>query len=225
MRTTFVSLCALGLALAGCQAREPATETGAKPAPAPAATPAVAAVPAVPAPGAAPTAAAPAAVPPETVLAVNQALAAATAFNAKTAEDLAAVAKAQKRIHDLAAQAAADAQRGGASTENERLALGRKVASARTEAEAAHADLISRQTAFRTVSQSQTDAVAAALAQCAASPEFAASEACVKLQAEQTTLTQSTAALAKGFAAAEAAYQKDRVRLDEASATMALGVR
>ncbi|HEX7946831.1 MAG TPA: hypothetical protein VF495_19340, partial [Phenylobacterium sp.] len=109
--------------------------------------------------------------------------------------------------------------------ENERLALGRKVAAARTEAEAAHADLVSRQTAFRTVSQSQTDAVAAALVQCGASPEFATSEACVKLLAEQTTLTKSTAALAKGFAAAEAAYQKDRVRLDEASATMALGIR
>jgi hypothetical protein len=223
MRTTatFVSLCALGLALAGCQPREPATETGTKPAPA--ATPAI---PAVAAPGAAaPTAPAAAAVPPETVLAVNQALAAATAFNAKTAEDLAAVAKAQKRIHDLAVQAAADAQRGGGSAENERLALGRKVAAARTEAEAAHADLISRQTAFRTVSQSQTDAVAAALVQCGASPEFSTSEACVKLLAEQATLTQSTAALDKSFAAAEAAYQKDRVRLDEASATMALGVR
>jgi hypothetical protein len=47
----------------------------------------------------------------------------------------------------------------------------------------------------------------------------------VNLLAEQTKLTASTAALGKGFAAAEAAYQKDRVRLDEASATMALGVR
>jgi len=224
MRTTatLVGLCALSLALAACQPKEPATETGTKPAPA--ATPAI---PAVPAPGAAaaPAAAAPVAVPPETVLAVNQALAAATAFNAKTAEDLAAVDKAQKRIHDLAVQAAADAQRGGSSAENERLALGRKVANARTEAEAAHADLISRQTAFRTVSQSQTDAVAAALVQCGASPEFATSDPCVNLLAEQTKLTASTAALGKGFAAAEAAYQKDRVRLDEASATMALGVR
>ncbi len=223
MRTmaTWVSLCALGLVLAGCQQKEPATETGTKPAPA--ATPAI---PAVPAPGAvAPATPAAAVVPPETVLAVSQALAAATAFNAKTAEDLAAVDKAQKRIHDLAVQAAADAQRGGTSAENERLALGRKVANARTEAEAAHADLVSRQTAFRTVSQSQTDAVAAALVQCGASPEFATSEACVNLLAEQTKLTASTAALGKGFAAAEAAYQKDRVRLDEASATMALGIR
>ena len=223
MRTTFVSLCALSLALAACQQRERATEASSKPAPA-----AAAAIPAAPAPGAvaAPAAdAVGAAVPPETVLAVNQALAAAIAFNAKTAEDLAAVDKAQKRIHDLAAQAAADAQRGGVSGENERLALGRKVANARTEAEAAHADLVSRQTAFRTVSQSQTDAVAAALVQCGASPEFATSEPCVKLVTEQTKLTQSTAALAKGFAAAEAGYQKDRVRLDEASATMALGIR
>jgi hypothetical protein len=221
---TWVSLCALSLALAACQQqKEPATDTGSKP-PA-AATPAI---PAVPAPGAAapaPAATAATAVPPETVLAVSQALAAATAFNAKTAEDLAVVDKAQKRIHDLAVQAAADAQRGGSSGENERLALGRKVANARTEAEAAHADLVSRQTAFRTVSQSQTDAVAAALVQCGASPEFATSEACVKLLAEQTTLTKSTAALVKGFGAAEAAYQKDRVRLDEASATMALGIR
>jgi hypothetical protein len=164
-------------------------------------------------------------VPPETVLAVNQALAAATAFNTKTAEDLAAVDKAQKRIHDLAVQAGADAQRGGGSGENERLALGRKVANARTEAEAAHSDLLSRQAAFRATAQAQTDAVAAAVTQCGATPDFLASEPCVKLLAAQATLTQSAAALAKGFTAAEAAYQKDRVKLDEASATMALGVR
>lgn len=222
MRTTatWIALSVLGLAAAGCQqkAAAPATETAAAPAKA---------VPAVPAVPAAPAAAVPAppAVPPETVLAVTQALAAAQAFNAKTAEDLAAVGKAEKRIHDLAAQATADAAKAGAGQENARLALGRQVANARTEAEAAHADMASRLATFRATSQAQTDAVAQAVLLCATPPEVAAPEPCLKLIAEQATLTKSVADLTARFATAEASYQKDRARLEEASATMALGIR
>lgn len=218
MTATWIALSVLGFSVAGCQQKsaEPATETPAAPAKV------IAAVPAVPAAAAVTT---PPAVPPETVQAVTQALAAAQAFNAKTAGDLAAVGKAEKRIHDLAVQAVGDAGKAGAGQENARLALGRQVAGARTEAEAAHADMASRLATFRATSQAQVDAVAQAVLLCAAPPEVAASEPCVKLLAEQTTLTKTVTALTARFAAAEASYQKDRARLEEASATMALGIR
>ena len=60
---------------------------------------------------------------------------------------------------------------------------------------------------------------------CGATPEFAASEPCAKLLAEQATLSKAVGDLTARFAAAETAYLKDRARLEEASATMALGVR
>src|SRR5258707_316110 len=66
---------------------------------------------------------------------------------------------------------------------------------------------------------------AAAQLLCAQPRESAPSEPCLRLLTEQTTLATSTAALTAKFAAAEAAYQKDRAKLEEASATMALGIR
>jgi len=91
-----------------------------------------------------------------------------------------AVGKAQARIHELAGQASADAAKAGPGQE----AAGRRVAQARTEAEAAHADLASRQAIFRATAQTQVDTTAQALLLCDASPEFSASDPCVKLLAE-----------------------------------------
>ena len=217
MRTTatWIALGLMGLAVAACQPK-PAAD-----APAPAA-PTTAAAPVAPAPAALPAATQMA---PEMVLAVTQALGASQAFNAKSAEDLAAATKSERRVRELAGQATEAAGRSASTTGNERLKLAQRVAAARTDAEAAHAELAPRLAAFRAAAQTQTDAVAAAQLQCAATPELAASELCVKLLAEQTALTQTVAALTARFAAAEAAYQKDRPRLEEASAIMALGAR
>ena len=219
MRTTarWVALGALGLMAAGCEQKTPV---------APAATAAPPAVAPAPAPAAAPVVPEVAAVSPETALAVNQALALAQAFNAKAAADLAAIAKAEKRIRELAGQASeAAARSGGGIGGNERLALSRRVELARTEAEAAHADVAARAATFRANAQAQTDAVALAQLQCAQTPEFLASEPCVKLAAEQATLAQTITNLTARFATAEAGYQKDRAKLEEASATVALAGR
>ncbi len=216
MRTTatWMALGAVGLLATGCQPKTPAPPPAAA-APA-AAAPAAAVVP----PTAAPEASA---VTPETVLAVNQALALAQAFNTRAAADLAAVVKAEKRIRELADQASATAARANAGLgEAERAAATRRVAAARTEVEAAHADITSRLATFRAGAQAQTDAVALAQLQCAQTPEFLASEPCVKLAAEQATLAQTVTNLTTRFATAEAGYQKDRAKLEEASATMAL---
>ena len=218
MRTTatWIALGLMSLAVAACQPK-PAAD-----APAPAA-PAVAAAPIA----LAPPAALPAVteLPPETVLAVTQALAAAQAFDARSAEDTAAATKAERRIRELAGQATEAAGRSASASGNERLKLAQRVAAARTEAEAAHAELAPRLAAFRATAQVQTDALAAAQLPCAGDPAFAASELCVKLLAEQAAVSQTVAALTARFAAAEAAYQKDRPRLEEASAIMALGSR
>ncbi|WP_293678349.1 hypothetical protein [uncultured Phenylobacterium sp.] len=207
---TWFSLGVLALALGACEPKAPA-RSAAPPAPP------VASI----APVALPTAAA--AVAPETVAMVSQALAMAQAFSTRAAEDLAAAAKAEARFPELAAQASEAASRAGATPD--RPALVRRVELARTEAEAARADLAARAAAFRAGAQAQTDAVAQAQLQCVQTPEFAASEPCVKLMAEQATLAQTVTTLTTRFAAAEAAYQKQRPRFDEASATMLLGGR
>jgi hypothetical protein len=98
-------------------------------------------------------------VPPETVLAVTQALAAAQAFNAKTAGDLARSPR-PRRASTSWPPRPPPTPPGRPGQESERLALGRRVGQARTDAEAAHADLAARQSVFRATAQTQVDATA-----------------------------------------------------------------
>jgi hypothetical protein len=184
-----------------------------KPAPAPAepATPAAHAAPAAPPPAA--PAATPPAAPPEVTQALDKALADAQAFDAKAAGDLAAPPKTQARIH-TAAQRALDLARKGD-------AAGAKAAVA--QAEAAHDGLAKAQAAFQADQAAQTQAVQAAVDQCAMTPELAAYPACATLTTEQATLTANIQALGKAYDAAAAAWTADRAKLDEASATLALG--
>jgi len=172
-----------------------------------------AAAPAVkPAPAAPPVAAA-APVRPEGADAVDAALAEVKAFNAKAAEELAGIARDEGRIRAAAGRAIEAARQGQAS----------RVTAARTDAERARAALVAGLTAFQTASAAQTAAVAAAMEPCSATPELTTYEGCLALIAEQALLAQNVTALGARYEAAEAAWRQDRPRLDEASATVALG--
>jgi hypothetical protein len=173
------------------------------------------------APAAAPVAAAPATPPPEAPAArpaeadaVDAALKAAEDFDAKVATELAGIGKAQQRIHDLAARALELAGKGGEAG---------RVTAARSEADKTHAALAAGLTRLQAGSAETAALVDAALAQCAMVPALADYEGCVALTTEQATMTLNTEALTQRYAAAETAWPADRARLDEASATLALG--
>lgn len=211
--------------------------------------PAKAAPEAPPAPLAvAPTAALPTApVRPEGADAIDAALTAAQAFNAKALTDLAAIERAEKRIRDLAGRALEAARRGDAG----------RVTAARNDAEATHRGLADSLAAFRTAAAEQQAAVTAALALCGPSApapgatagpvtppppvktplpgapatgpagqavvDPTAYQGCAALAAEQTLLAQNIEAVGARYQAAETAYRQDRPRLEEAAATVALG--
>ena len=200
MRTRNAAI-GIALLLAACSGQGGSEKTqaaapAAKPAPAPVA-PVVAAAP----------------VRPEGADAVDAALAEVKAFNAKAAEDLAAIARDEGRIRAAAGRAIEAARQGQAG----------RVTAARTEAERARAGLVTGLSAFQTASAAQTAAVAAAMEPCSATPELLTYEGCVALIAEQALLAQNVTALGARYEAAEAAWRQDRPRLDEASATVALG--
>ncbi len=96
------------------------------------------------------------------------------------------------------------------------------MAAARREADAARASLTSALTTFRADAETHTTQLASAMAACAETPALAAHPACLALPAEQTLLTSNVTSLSQRFEAAEVAFARDRARLDEASATIAL---
>ena len=81
-----------------------------------------------------------------------------------------------------------------------------------------------RLAAFRTASEALNAQVTAASEACAATPELTGYAGCAALTAEQTTLTGAFDSISQRFEAAEAAWRQERTRLDEAAATVALGV-
>lgn len=197
-------LLAAALALAGCS-DPPAEEQAAVPAPVPAIPPAA---PVVPEPAPAPS--------PE-AQAVAQALADVQAFNAATAEELAGIGRAEQQIGRAADRALELANRPGAA------GASRQIAAARGEAERARAGLTTGLAAFQAASAERTAQLDAALEQCEGVEGLAASEPCVLLTAEQPLLTQNIAALAERYQAADAVWRRERAKLDEASAVIALG--
>lgn len=242
-RPMIVAGLAAAALLASCSGEKRSDQVASAPVgPPPVATPAAPLTPALPP--------APAA-PPETLAAIDAAVATAKAFNAKAAADLAAIDKAQRRIHDQAGQALDAARRGD----------GARVAAARTDAEVAHTSLADGLAAFRTTAAVQQAEVETALALCGtaaaaaaagplapgatlppkpvvttpapstpgappATPAAAGLEAypgCLALPAERALLAKNIEALANRYQAAEAAYRPDRAKLEEAAATMALG--
>ena len=172
----------------------------------PAAPAAAAAAPAVAAAPVAP-------VKPVGAEAIDAALKVAQDYTAASATELAAIDAGQKRIRAAAERAVAAAGRGDTRTVN----------AARAEADQAHKAHTDGLAALRATAASQTSALQAALALCAASPEMTAYEGCVALTAEQATLAATIDALGKRYQAADAAYPADRARIEEASATVALG--
>jgi hypothetical protein len=234
-----IALAAAMLLLASCSGEKRSEKVATAPVgPPPAATPATSLTPATPPE---------APIPPETLAAVDAALAEAKAFNTKALADLAGIEKAERRIHDQAGRALDAARRGD----------GARVAASRADAEAAHKGLVDGLAAFRTAAAGQQTAIEAAVALCAPpvtdplapgvatlppkpvvttpapatpgappAPEatgLAAYAGCVALPAEQALLAQNIEAVASRYQAAEAAYRQDRAKLEEAAATMALG--
>lgn len=184
--------------------------------------------------------------------AVDAAVTAAQAFNAKALTDLAAVETAEKRVRDQATRALDAARRGDAA----------RVTAARTAAEAAHKSLVDGLAAFQTAASEQQVALDLAATMCglpvmapapvagAATPAvpaakpakpvapvvappapipgvdtaaLAAYPGCLALPAEQALLAQNIAAVTGRYEAAETAYRVERPKLEEAAATMALG--
>lgn len=210
MRSATVVMLGLALGLAACSGeRKPVEATTTATLPPPGA-PATSLPPVLPTPAR-----------PEGADAVDAALAAAQAFNAKVPEDLAAIDTAQARIRALAAQATTTAGRIEAAPDAQRAGLITRARAARAEAEA--------------LRKGQADAAAAivapattppawdgALALCAATPELGAYEGCANLKTEHDLLTQNLAALTARHQAAEAAWRDDQVKLTEAMVTIGL---
>lgn len=174
------------------------------------------------------TAAAPAPPPPSPALppeaqAVETALADVQAFNAGAAAELAGIAAAEERVRRQAARALDLAGRAGAAADAERRRLSSQVAAARAEAERARAETAAGLSAFQAASAERTAQLNGALEQCAGLPALAGFEACATLTAEQPVLVQNIAALTERYQAAETVWRQERAKLDEASATMALG--
>jgi hypothetical protein len=164
----------------------------------------------------------PPALPPE-AQAVETALADVQAFNAAAEGELAKIAAAEDRLRRQAGRALELAGRAGAASEPERRRLSGQVAAARAEAERVRAEMASGLAAFQAASTERSAQLNGALEQCAGLPTLAGLEACATLTAEQAALAQNIAALADRYQAAETAWRQERAKLDEASATMALG--
>jgi hypothetical protein len=162
------------------------------------------------------------AAPPEGAEAVDAALTAAQAFDAKAAQDLAAAGKAEARFHAAAEKAQGLAAKAEAAPEGQRAAAAKAIAAAQAEANAAHATIAAGEA---TLAEAQAGLVAqadTALASCTADAALGAYVGCTALTAEKATLQKNVDALAARYAAAEAAWAKERPRLDEAAATVAL---
>jgi len=238
-RQPAIVLVATAMLLASCSGEKRSDKAATAPVgPPPVATPATPLAPTTPALPA---------IPPETLAAIDAALAGAKAFNSKALTDLAGIEKTERRIRDQATRALDAARRGD----------GARVAASRVDAEAAHKSLVDGLAAFRMAAAEQRAAVEAAMVLCAppvadplapgatlppkpvvttptpttpgatsATPDatgLAAHPGCLALPAEQALLAQNIEAVASRHQAAEAAYRQDRAKLEEAAATMALG--
>lgn len=222
------------LALAACSGEKRAdTVTQAPVAPPPAAAPVAPIAPVTPT----------TTVLPESAQAIDAALAAAKAFNAKAQSDIAAIDKAEKRVREQAARALEAARRGDLP----------RATAARGDAEAARKSLVDGLAAFNTATAEQQTAVTAALALCGpplptpgspvsvpvpppppvttptpgAAPTTAPSavgyEGCATLAAEQALMTRNIDAVSNRYRASETAFLQDRPKLEEAAAILALG--
>jgi hypothetical protein len=184
-------------------------------APTPQTTPKVAAAPAA--------AALPAEAPrPEGAEPVDAALAAAKAFNEATPTTLAAIGEQEAKIRAAAARALTAARGAEAAGEGQRQGLTARVTAARREADAARKALTDGQAKWKADGEAQTLAVQAAVDACAANEVLAAYPGCVALSAEQALLVTNIEALSARYQAADAAYGLERVKLDEAAASLAL---
>lgn len=166
---------------------------------------------------------------PEGADAVDAAVAGVRAFNAQALVDLAAIETAETRFRTMGQRALEAARRSDWP----------RATAARSEAEAARVGLVEGLARLQTSAAEQTAAVDAALALCApqatgstaplaplppvaGSGGLAAYAGCVALPAEKAQLDQNVAALTNRYAAAEAAYARDRGPLEEAAVTIAL---
>ena len=209
-----IALALVALSMAGCDRR-------ADPAPAPNQAAPAAATPAV-----GPAAVAPALDPlarPPGADDLDLALSGAQQFNARAAAELATIGRSEARIKALVAKVAATVTGGNSGPESQRRQASAAIQAARSETEALHDGLTTGAAAFRLAAASGMQSLDAAVASCNADVALAAWPACPTLLTEQTTLTASVAALARRYDAAEAVWRREKTRLEEASAIVALG--
>lgn len=198
----------LALLLTACEGKRAEAPTTADTAPK-AGPPAAAALPAE-------------ALPPEGAEPVDAVLAAAKVFNEQAAIELAAIAEQEAKIRAAATRALAAARGADAAGEGQRKGLTTRVTAARREADAARKALTDGQAKWRADGEAQTAAVQTAVDACAANEALAAYAGCVALTTEQALMATNIEALSARYQAADAAYNLERVKLDEAAASLAL---
>jgi hypothetical protein len=160
--------------------------------------------------------------PPEGAEPVDAALAAAKVFNETAPTELAAIAAQEAKIRAAAARALTAARGAEAAGEGQRQGLTARVTAARREADAARKVLTDSQAKWRADGEAQTAAVQTAVEVCAANEVLAAYAGCVALTTEQALLATNIEALDARYQAADAAYGLERVKLEEAAASLAL---
>jgi hypothetical protein len=159
---------------------------------------------------------------PEGAEPVDAALAAAKAFNEAAPAELAVIGEQEAKIRAAAVRALAAARGAEAAGESQRQGLTARVTAARREADAARKTLADSQAKWRADGEAQIAAVQTAVDACAASEVLAAYASCAALTAEQALLATNIEALSARYQAADAAYGLERVKLDEAAASLAL---
>jgi len=203
------ALVGLALLLTACEGKRADVASMPDAKPKAAAAPAAAALPAE-------------ALPPEGAEPVDAALAAAKAFNEGAPAALAAIAEQEAKIRAAAARALTAARGAEAAGEGQRQGLTARVTTARREADAARKTLTDGQAKLKADGEAQTAAVQTAMDACAANEVLAAYAGCVALSAEQVLLATNIEALNARYHAADTAYGVERVKLEEAAASLAL---
>jgi hypothetical protein len=160
--------------------------------------------------------------PPEGAEPVDAALAAAKVFNEAAPIELAAIGEQEAKIRAAAARALTAARGAEAAGEGQRQGLTARIAAARREADAARKVLTDNQAKWKIDGEAQTAAVQTAVDACAANEVLAAYAGCVALTTEQALMATNIEALSARYQAADAAYGLERVKLEEAAASLAL---
>ncbi len=160
--------------------------------------------------------------PPEGAEPVDAALAAAKLFNEAAPVELAAIGEQEAKIRAAAARALTAARGAEAAGEGQRQGLTTRIAAARREADAARKALVDSQAKWSADGEAQSAAVQAAVEACTANEMLAAYPGCVALTAEQALMATNIEALGARYQAADAAYRLERVKLEEAAASLAL---